>query len=69
MINSITDFQLLKLDYLEKGSGSNISYNVHQYDFFTTRPKKKHGGAFRILGKIPTLHKRQRYTNQSQEGK
>jgi len=38
-----------KLNYLEKGSRSDIAYITHQCARFTTNPKKDHGNAVRWL--------------------
>ena len=40
-----------KLNYLERGSRSDISYAVHQCARFTSDPKKEHGNAVRWLGR------------------
>jgi hypothetical protein len=40
-----------KLNYLERGSRSDISYAVHQCARFTTDPKKEHGEAVRWLAR------------------
>ena len=40
-----------KLNYLERGSRSDISYIVHQCARFSTCPKKEHGEAIRWLGR------------------
>lgn len=40
-----------KLNYLERGSRSDISYIVHQCARFTSRPKKEHGEALKWLGR------------------
>ena len=40
-----------KLNYLEKGSRSDISYIVHQCARFTTDPKREHAQALRWLGR------------------
>lgn len=40
-----------KLNYLEKGTRSDISYIVHQCARFTTDPKKEHAQALRWLGR------------------
>ena len=40
-----------KLNYLEKGSRSDIAYIVHQCARFSSCPKKEHGEAIRWLGR------------------
>lgn len=40
-----------KLNYLEKGTRSDISYIVHQCARFTTDPKREHAQALRWLGR------------------
>ena len=40
-----------KLNYLERGSSSDISYIVHQCARFSTCPKKEHREAIRWLGR------------------
>lgn len=40
-----------KLNYLEKGSRSDIAYIVHQCARFVESPKKEHGDALRWLGR------------------
>ena len=40
-----------KLNYLERGSRSDISYIVHQCARFTARPKKEHAEALKWLGR------------------
>ena len=40
-----------KLNYLERGSRSDISYIVHQCARFSTCPKKEHGEAIKWLGR------------------
>jgi hypothetical protein len=40
-----------KLNYLEKGSRSDIAYITHQCARFSTCPKKQHGEAIRWLGR------------------
>ena len=40
-----------KLNYLERGSRSDISYAVHQCARFCSDPKKEHGQAIRWLGR------------------
>ena len=40
-----------KLNYLERGSRSDISYAVHQCARFCSDPKKEHGQAVRWLGR------------------
>ena len=46
-----------KLNYLERGSRSDIAYITHQCARFTTCPKKEHGNAIRWLGRY-LLHTR-----------
>ena len=40
-----------KLNYLERGSRSDIAYIVHQCARFTSDPKKEHGDALKYLGR------------------
>ena len=40
-----------KLNYLERGSRSNIAYITHQCARFTSCPKKEHADAIRWLGR------------------
>ena len=39
-----------KLNYLDKGSRSNVAYITHQCARFTTCPKEEHGAALKWLG-------------------
>ena len=46
-----------KLNYLERGIRSDISYIVHQYERFSTYPQKEHRESIRWMGKY-LLHTR-----------
>ena len=49
------------MNYLKRGSLSNISYIVHQFVGFSTCPKKEHGKAIRWLVRY-LLHARDKGT-------
>ena len=46
-----------KLNYLERGTRSDISYIVHQCARFTANPKEQHAQAIRWLGRYLTATK------------
>ena len=40
-----------KMNYLEKGSRSELAYAIHQCARYSTYPRKKHGDAIRWIGR------------------
>jgi hypothetical protein len=54
--NSFNDKSVIgKLNYLKKGSRSDIAYSTHQCAQFTQGPKVEHAQALRWLGRYSTL--------------